>query len=236
MQQSKYLTYITAIYSFFFMLPDLLLRKIVYIPMVGALPFDIFFTGVYFVILDIVTEVYGVKESRKLLLAGLISYSIFILVMEISLRIPSPKINLTYYKLTDILMAESSYRFLFQNVYTVWLSVIVCVSISGWLNMVVLSKWKILMKGKYFWIRSPVTSFIAALIYSSISNLSAVGILMHPSNPITIFQVMGFSFAAKLFTFIIFAYPATKICEYLKSKEKIDVYDYGISFNPLQKL
>jgi uncharacterized PurR-regulated membrane protein YhhQ (DUF165 family) len=218
------------------MLPDLLLRKIVYIPMVGALPFDIFFTGVYFVILDIVTEVYGVKESRKLLLAGLISYSIFILVMEISLRIPSPKINLTYYKLTDILMAESSYRFLFQNVYTVWLSVIVCVSISGWLNMVVLSKWKILMKGKYFWIRSPVTSFIAALIYSSISNLSAVGILMHPSNPITIFQVMGFSFAAKLFTFIIFAYPATKICEYLKSKEKIDVYDYGISFNPLQKL
>lgn len=235
-QQSKYLIYITAVYSFFFMLPDLLLKKIVYLPIIGAVPFDIFFTGFYFIILDIVTEVYGVKEARKLLFAGLISYSLFILIMELTLHIPSPNSNLLDYRLADILMANDTYNFLFKNIYTVWLSVVVCVSIAGWLNMVILSKWKILLKGKYFWIRSPISSFIAALIYSSISNISAVGIVINPAQTYTVCKVIIFSLFIKIITFILFAYPTTKICDYLKTSEKIDVFDYEISFNPIKKL
>src|SRR3990167_9773714 len=85
------LPYIISIYSFTFLLPSILLRKMVDLPFIGIVPISILFTGIYFMLLDIVTEVYGYYEARRMLLAGLLTYTAFVFTMEFITYITSPK-------------------------------------------------------------------------------------------------------------------------------------------------
>src|SRR3990167_9597929 len=87
----RYLSYIVAIYSFFFLLPSILLKKMVIVPFFGVIPISILFTGIYFMLLDVVTEVYGYYEARRMLLAGLLTYTAFVFTMEFITYITSPK-------------------------------------------------------------------------------------------------------------------------------------------------
>lgn len=233
-QSYLFLTYIAAVYAFLFISPDLMLKKIVELPYLGEVPFDVFFTGTYFIILDVVTEVYGVKEAKKLLYAGLVAYTLFIAMMELTLHVPSATTHLSEIGLSEIIASDQAYAFLFSNIYLVWASVVVCALTANWGNIILLSKWKILVKGRYFWLRSMTTSFAAILIYSVLSNIFAVGVLLHPTHWICVCKVMMVSLLVKLITLALFAYPATFVCYYLKRKEGIDAYDHGVSYNPFR--
>jgi uncharacterized PurR-regulated membrane protein YhhQ (DUF165 family) len=225
------LTYIIAIYTFFFILPSILLRKMVDIPVLGTIPVSILFTGTYFMLLDVVTEVYGYYEARRVLLAGLFAYSLFVLTMSLINHIPSPhSYNVAWSSVQD----PDAYIYLFNNLYLVWIAVVFCALIANTLNMIVLSKWKILVKGRYFWIRSISTSLVAAVIFSSISNLFAFGFFLHKAQLGYFFELIFISVSAKLLTLLVLAYPSTLLTHFLKRKEGIDVYDYGISYNPFR--
>ncbi len=137
----KCLPYLAAIYSFFFILPSILLHKIVTLPLAGAVPISILFTGIYFSLLDVITEVYGYYESRKILLAGLVTYTLFVCLMEIIYRIPSPS---NYHAAWDVIQTQDAYKFIFSNLYLVWFSVAFCTLFANNLNSLVLSKWKVL--------------------------------------------------------------------------------------------
>jgi uncharacterized PurR-regulated membrane protein YhhQ (DUF165 family) len=219
----KYLTYITSIYSFFFILPSLLLKKIIVLPYLGNIPISILFTGIYFMLLDVITEVYGYREGKKTLIAGLICYTFFVFILEGIIHIPSPiDQNL------PLGAAINPYNYLFDNLYLVWISVMICGLIANTLNVYVLSKWKVLVQGKYFWIRSVTTSFVALTFYSMISNYFAFSFNnMHYGYYSKLVLV---SLSAKLVTLIIFAYPASLLCMLLKNKEGVDVYDVDTKF------
>lgn len=227
----KYLPYIVSIYSFCFLFPSILLRKMVDVPYIGVVPVSILFTGTYFMLLDIVTEVYGYYEARRMLFAGLITYSIFVFALEAIVNIPSP---LNYQVAWGAAQDASAYNKLFGGIYLVWFSVVICSLFANTLNIIVLSKWKILIKGRYFWLRSVTSSFFTALIYSAVSNLFAFGIFMNASQAAYFFKLVVISVSAKLFTLIVFAYPATILCGVLKRKEGVDIYDYHIDYNPLR--
>jgi len=227
----RYLPYIISIYSFFFILPSLLLHKIVNLPILGAVPISILFTGIYFVLLDIVTEVYGYRQARALLLSGLVTYSIFVFIMEVILRIPSPQ---NYHAAWSLGQDPNVYIYLFNNLHLVWFSVVICTLFANNLNAILLSKWKVLVQGKYFWIRSMTTSLMAAIIYSTLSNFFAFGLFLSHFQTAYFFKLTLISISAKLFTLFVFAYPSVIFCELLKRKEGVDVYDHDLSFNPFK--
>ncbi len=224
-------TYIVSIYSFLFILPSILLRKMIDVPHIGVIPISILFTGTYFMLLDVITEVYGYYEARKVLMAGLITYTLFVFSMTFINHVPSPHhYDVAWSSVQD----PDAYLYLFNNLYLVWIAVVFCALIANTLNMIVLSKWKILVKGRYFWIRSISTSFVAALIFSSVSNLFAFGFFLHKNQILYFCQLILISVAAKLLTMLILAYPSTLLCSFLKRKEGVDIYDYGISYNPFR--
>jgi uncharacterized PurR-regulated membrane protein YhhQ (DUF165 family) len=227
------LPYIVAVYGFLFILPSLLIRKMVSVPVFGVIPISILFTGTYFVLLDVVTEVYGYREGRRLLFAGLLSYTVFVFVVESVLHIPNP----THYKVEwSVVQDADAYQYLFSNLYLVWFSVVFCALLANTLNMIVLSKWKVLLRGRYFWMRSVTTSFFAALLYSFVSNLFAFGLFLHTNEILYFINLVLISVSAKLCTLIICAYPATLLCYVLKRIEGVDVYDAHLSFNPFASL
>lgn len=227
----KYLTYIISIYSFFFVLPSILLRKMVHLPIFGIVPISILFTGIYFMLLDVVTEVYGYREGKKMLLAALLMYTIFVFTMELITHIPSPE---NYHVAWSATQDPNAYGYLFSNLYLVWISVVICALFANTLNIIVLSKWKVLTHGKYFWMRSVTTSFFAALFYSIVSNLFAFGLFLNESQIVYFIKLVIISMTAKLLTLIIFAYPSSLLCYFLKRKEGVDVYDNNISYNPFR--
>lgn len=227
----QYLPYIVSVYSFFFLLPSLLLRKMIFLPHLGIIPISILFTGIYFMILDVVAEVYGYYEARRILFAGLVTYTIFIFIMESMTRIPSP---LGYHVAWSSIQDPYAYTYLFRGVYLVWFSVVICALIANTLNIIALSKWKILIRGRYFWMRSVTTSLVTALIYSVISNFFAFGLFLNENQALYFFKLVLISVSAKLLTLLICAYQATLLCYFLKQKEGVDVYDYDVNYNPLR--
>lgn len=226
----KYLTFLTAIYTFCFILPSLLIRKMVDVPILGVIPISILFTGTYFVLLDVITEVYGFYQARKVLYAGLIAYTLFVFTMEFIKQIPSP---LNYHVEWSATQNADAYAYLFSNLYLVWISVGFCTLFANTFNMIFLSKWKRIANGRYFWIRSITTSLAAAVVYSFLSNLFAFGFFM-PIEKIPYFiELTLISISAKLITLLIFAYPANILCFILKNKEKVDAYD-NVGYNPFR--
>ncbi len=225
----KCLPYIASIYSFFFILPSILLHKIVVLPIAGAVPVSILFTGIYFSLLDVVTEVYGYYESRKILLAGLATYTLFVFIMEIVYRIPSPP---GFHAAWDVLQAQDAYKYIFSNLHLVWLSVAFCVLFANNINSLLLAKWKVITRGKYFWMRSLTTSFFAALIYSLLSNYFAFGLFLDSSKISLFVKLTTVSLSAKMITLFVLAYPSILLIKILKYVEETDVYDYNLSYNP----
>lgn len=225
----KYLSYLISLYSFFFLLPSMLLRKMIELPYLGVIPISILFTGIYFTLLDIITEVYGYYEGKRTLLSGLLTYTLFVFIMELIAHIDSPT---NYHVNWSTTQDPNAYSYLFNNLYLVWFSVVICALCANTLNLIVLSKWKILTRGKYFWMRSVMSSFIAAIMYSLISNLFAFGFFLHQNQVLYFLKLVTISVFSKLLTLIILAYPSTVLCHFLKRKENIDVYDYAVNYNP----
>lgn len=100
--------------------------------------------------------------------------------------------------------------------------------ISNLINISIITKWKILLQGRYFWMRSLGASTIAEALYS------AIAILMMEINHIAladIWRVIIISYLIKVIYSIIFAFPGNLIVNYIKNTTKIDVYDHPNDFN-----
>ncbi len=224
----RYLPYLISIYSFCFLLPSILLRKLIDFPLIGVIPISILFTGTYFMLLDVITEVYGYYEARRTLFAGLITYTLFVFTMEVIIHIPSSTTSMT---LSSTPPDPLAYDHLFNGIYLVWFSVVVCSLFSNTLNIILLSKWKILTNGNYFWMRSVTSSLLTAILYSTLSNLFAFGLFMKTSQTSYFFKLTLISISAKLLTLLVCAYPATLLCGILKRAEGMDAYDHDIQYN-----
>lgn len=176
-------------------------------------------TPLWYALSDIITEVYGYQISRQILWSALISQFIFSLAAFIIIHLPSPV----------FWHGQTSYNFVFGNTLRIYFSGLIAFLISGFVNIYVISKWKILIRGKYFWLRNIGSSTIAEMIYTAlIIPMISFGTLSVDN----IFIIIGSSYTLKIICAILLATPATLLMRYLKKIEGIDTYDYNINFNP----
>jgi len=102
---------------------------------------------------------------------------------------------------------------------------------TAFINSFLISKWKILIRGRYFGLRSIGASFFGDLVYAIlICPIVFWGTL--PTAKILITMVASFSLKV-LYSFFL-AYPAVWVANFIKLKEKIDVYDYRVNYNPFK--
>lgn len=175
----------------------------------------------FFLLSDIIAEVYGYKMARLVFWSTLIGFVVFSLICYLIVAMPYP----------IFWHGEGDYQFVFSNIIRVTISTCVVLSFSTIINIYLISKWKILTGGKYFWLRSLGSSTLGEFIYTAL-NLFLMNIGVRPMGTIVI--IIFWAYLFKVFFTVIFAYPGQLIATLLKKAEGSDVYDHNINFNPFK--
>ena len=126
---------------------------------------------------------------------------------------------------------EAAYSFVFGNMLHIVCGSYIALAIGSFINTYLISKWKVLVRGKYFWLRSIGASVIGEGIYTV-----AAGLLIYigrvPFDKMVDFIMWSYIF--KIVGSIILATPANLIASYLKKKEEIGSSDKTTNFNPFK--
>jgi queuosine precursor transporter len=177
-------------------------------------PFSYFFG-------DIITEVYGYKISRQLVWTGLAAMAVFCILGALLSYTPAPP----YWHL------QKAYGEVLRPLPRVFIGDLIAMNVGTFVNIYAISKWKILTRGKYFWLRSLGSSAIGEGIFT----ILAFGIVLGAVMPFhQLLEAMFLSYIFKFFFIVVAVVPATFIVSFLKSKEGIDIYDYETNFSPFR--
>lgn len=174
-----------------------------------------------YIIGDIVAEVYGYVVAKKIIWITLICELFFAIAIKLIIHLPSP----------SFWHQQASYNEVVDPILRFVLAGIVAVISSSFVNVYLLSKWKVWMKGHYFWLRSIGSSAIACLILVLVTIL--LGFSDNQSWSALIYIIFSV-YSVEVLYAIIGAWPASIIVGYLKLEEQLDVYDTETKFNPFK--
>jgi len=181
-----------------------------------------FTSPLIFILSDIIAEIYGYKIAKYIILCGYFCQAIFAIVCTLVIRAPVPAFFKDY----------QVYSSVFGPLLYIVISSFIAFVISGLINIHIITRWKLLMHGRYFWLRSLGSSTIAEALYSAIA-IIMMEIGSIPAN--NIFKVILTSYLIKVIYSIIFAAPGNALVSYIKLTTNIDVYDTPRSFSQLKE-
>jgi len=185
------------------------------------LPGGIYVFPLTFIICDIVSEVYGYSVARTFIWLGIFSEFTFALISEFIILMPHP----------DFFTHGPDYETVFSPTMRYVLSGMVGFIVGEFLNIYLIAKWKIKLKGKLFIIRSVCTTALGQALLSIIVDTLAFGGKMSTPN---LLWMMFSGWSIKMLYSFVFVVPAWIIVRYLKRKEGIDYYDTKTNFNPFK--
>lgn len=220
-EQYKCLTLLAMLYMTIKLIMLILIYKVITIgPFL--LPASTFEMPLWFMIGDIIAEVYGIKIAKNIIWMAIFCQFIFAFSASGLSSLHSPDwIN------------QKAYNQVIGNLPRVAVSSFLAIASSAFINAYAISKWKILLKGQYFWLRSLGASAIGELVFTivayasefwGVATLSTLGHLI----------ILGYLFKIAINSILVI--PAMSITFILKKLEGVDIYDYGIKFNPFAKL
>lgn len=168
---------------------------------------------------DILTEVYGYKNSRKTIWLGffmaLLMSVIFIVVDKLP---PAAGWN-----------NQAAYNAILGLTPRIVCASLIAYFFGEFSNSFVLAKMKIWTKGKWLWTRTIGSTVVGELVDSSIFILIAfLGVL--PNS--LLFTLIVSNYFFKTGIEILFTPITYKVVKFLKVKENEDYYDHDTNFNP----
>ncbi len=181
----------------------------------------VFIMPIYYSLQDIIAEVYGYSLSRQLIWFKTLCTFVFALFVTFLSQLTPP----VFWN------HQPAYDFVFGSIFRAFLGGTIGVIVGAFANVYILSKWKILSKGRFFYLRSFGSTVLGELVQISLFlfilyfgklNLHHITDLILTLWPVQV----GLAF--------IIVWPATFIVGWLKKKEATDVYDYNTNFNPFK--
>ena len=181
-----------------------------------------FTSPLVFILDDIIAEIYGYRITQSVILTGFMAQTLFVIICQLVLLAPHP----------IFFNEQASYNYVLGlSLLRINVSGFVAYIIANLVNSYILSRWKVLLKGRYFWLRSLGASTFSEALYSLIAILMMeIGSI--PSN--SILRVVAISFSIKVLYGIVLAGPANLLVNYLKNITGIDVYDFPKKFTPFK--
>lgn len=190
--------------------------KIIEIDSVIAVASSLIFPLTYS-IMDVITEVYGYRIAKKIIWFGFICDLIFAILVLLISHIPSisqPQ-TLAYIQVLGLLLRAV-------------VAQMIGVLSGAFINVYLISKWKIMTNGRYFWLRSIGSSTIGEAVMLIISVLIALtGILSF----VSLVQLIMYTYLYKIFFAIIVAPFVTIVATILK-KRAPNSHSEFLDFNP----
>ncbi len=175
-----------------------------------------------FVLDDIIAEIYGYKITRSIIIAGFAAQTLFALICQLAIIAPHP----------SFFQHEEAYAYILgPSLLRIDLSGFIAYITANLINSYILTRWKVLLKGRKFWLRSVGSSTFSEALYSFL----AIMMMEINSMPFqSVLKVILISFTIKVCYSIILAAPANLLVNYLKKWTGIDVYDFPKEFTPFK--
>lgn len=178
----------------------------------------IFFPLTYFFD-DALTEVYGFAVSRLIIWSGLFCNSIFTLGALLTVHLHS----------SSFWHDQSQFALVLDAAPRIFVASLIGYFCGEFLNSMVISKIKIITKGRWLWLRVVSSTGLGVLIDSTL--FCAIAFFGKIPNNIIINMIIV-QFVFKI-SYEIIALPFTYwLVGYLKRKDQIDFYDIKTSYNP----
>jgi uncharacterized integral membrane protein (TIGR00697 family) len=187
------------------------------------LPGGIFIYPLLFLLGDIIAEVYGYKLARLILIIDILCNFIFAIAAALIINLPSPS---TFH-------TELAYKLVLGHLFTQNLSIAVAVLIGALINAHIITKWKALLMGRYFWLRS----IGASAIGEAVMLILAVFLLFIGRMPMSqIIKLILSDYSFRMLYAIVGAFPANLIVNILKKHEGIEKIETKFTHvNPFKK-
>ena len=220
MLASPYLMLILVLYVTFSLIGTVLFYKVITLGP-GLAPGGLLVLPLVLMIEDVVAEVYGYRISRLLLWYVLLSIFLFAFISWLIIKIPSP----TYWH------GAEAFKTVFNPIIKSSLSLILALFVIRFLNIYLIAKTKIFVRGRYFWIRSIFSTLIGSLV----GLFLLFGIAFFHGMPLSdIFNLSLTDYAVRALYAVFGGGPAWLLVIFLKKKEQVDVYDNLTNFNPFK--
>jgi uncharacterized integral membrane protein (TIGR00697 family) len=214
----KFLNFITSIFVAVLLISNIASTKVVEF---GFFTFDggTLLFPISYVIGDVLTEVYGFREARKVIWIGFLCAALMSLVVWLVGILPAA----TEWK------NQESYNVILGTNPRIVLGSLAAYFMGSLSNSIILSKMKVFTKGKYLWTRTIGSTIIGEAVDTSIFIIIAFFGVFSNSLLLSIF-ISNYIFKVG---FEILVTPVTyRVVSFLKNVEKIDVYDTNINYNP----
>jgi uncharacterized integral membrane protein (TIGR00697 family) len=174
-----------------------------------------------YIINDCIAEVWGYRKARFIIWTGFaVNFSIVCLT-QAAIKIPSP----------DFWEGEESFNFVFGLNVRIVVASLCAFLVGSFLNALIMSKMKLLSKGKNFSLRAVVSTLIGESADSLIFfPIAFAGLLS--MNELLVMMITQASLKS-LYEMIVL--PLTvQVVKYVKKIDGNDVYDHDVSFNPFK--
>lgn len=164
----------------------------------------------WFCLGDVITEVYGYKTARTLVWVSAFCQLIFGWLIFVFNYLPSAP------QITHI--NQAAYYEVFSNLPKGATASFLAIAIGGLVNAAILSKWKLMLNGKYFFIRSLGSTAIGEFVFT----LCVYAIGFHGfASAVVIGKLILISFCIKMIINPIMITPISILTRFLKRYEQI---------------
>lgn len=170
---------------------------------------------------DILTEVYGYRQSRKIIWLGFFAQLLVVAGFIIVQHLPYP----------IFWNNQAAYEAILGFVPRIVGASMIAYLVGEFANSVVMSRMKVWMEGRRLWMRTIGSTIVGEGVDTVIFVWIAFGGIIEPS---ALWNVIASGYFLKV-VYEIIATPVTyKIVRYLKQHEQVDVYDRHVSYNPFR--
>lgn len=167
----------------------------------------VFVMPIYYMMQDVVTEIYGFYTSRLMVIVMIICQYIFSFIITGLIHLPFPN-NWQHHHL--------QYQFVLGHLFRTNILGLLSVLIGAYVNIFLISKWRKLTQGRYFWMRSLGSSSIGEMLATIIGSF----VLYYGVYPLTqIIQLIWPVCLLLVIQNVIYSFIGTIVVYILKQKE-----------------
>ncbi len=214
----RYLSHITWLFVAILLISGIVSTKIIQF---GPFTFDggTLLFPLSYIFGDILTEVYGYKESRKVIWIGLVSMVMMSAMILLIGRLPAAG-DWTF---------QADYNNILMIAPRIFVGSIVAYFAGEFVNSYILAKMKIALQGTKLWMRT-IWSTLVAQLFDTVIMITIAFRWVFDTDTFLMIIVSNYIF--KVWVEILFTPITYAVVWWLKKEEETDVYDVGTDFNP----
>jgi len=161
----------------------------------------------WFFLGDIIAEVYGYKIAKQIIWIALICQFVFACICWVMINIQAP----------PNWPIQEAYNQILGKLPRVSIASFTAIFVGAYLNAFILTKWKVLLHGKYFWLRSLGSTTIGEAIFTFIAyTMEFYGIMPFSK----LLELMTISYVIKLIANPILVLPVCITAAFIESFNK----------------